>query len=242
MLKIAVVDDVVGVCSDLENSLSRVARNLSLQIEVEPFYSGETLCKELKRKNSFDIIFLDIELQQMSGVQVAEYIRGTLDDEIQQIVFISGNPQYSLKLHSFHPLDFLVKDISDEAVETILKRYLKLTGSWNEFFEFKSFHSVLRYKAKDIKYLTVQNRIVNLVLSDNSYVQYYGTLEKAYEEQLKKFDFLFVHKQYIVNPIYVKTYEYERIELIDGTEIPIGSTKRKEIRAMQARLSMKRRQ
>lgn len=241
MLKIAVVDDVVGVCSDLENSLSRVARSLSLQIEVEPFYSGETLCKELKRKNSFDIIFLDIELQKMSGVQVAEYIRQTLNDEIQQIVFISGNPQYSLKLHAFHPLDFLIKDISDEAVETILKRYLKLTGYWNEFFEFKSFHSVLRYKAKDIKYLTVQNRIVHLVLSDNSYVQYYGTLEKAYEEQLKKFDFLFVHKQYIVNPIYVKTYEYERIELIDGTEIPIGSTKRKEIRAMQARLSMKRR-
>lgn len=239
MIKIAIVDDVVAVCSQLETYLFEIAKKYSLSIDVEPYTSGESFCSDLKKGEVFDIIFLDIELKCMSGIDVCRYIRQEMEDETQQIVFISAKKQYSLELHSFHPLDFLVKEINKNSVETVFMRFMKITGLWNDVFEFQTGHDVQKIKIKDIKYLTVKNRIVNIVHKNNQLLEYYGTLETAYK-QLQKFNFLFLHRQFIVNPIYIGIYEYDKVILNDGMEIPIGSSKRQQIRSWQVKNSDRR--
>lgn len=240
MIRIAVVDDVTTVCSQFENYLFHIAYKSNIIIDVETYSSGEDFCSDLKNGEIFDLIFLDIEMKELSGIDVSRYIRNTIGDELQQIVFISAKKQYSLELHSFHPLDFLVKEITENDVETVFKRFLKISQIRNNFFEFKVGHDIRKIKIKDIKYLTVNNRIVLIVLKNNKNTEYYGTLEKAYKEQLVNFNFVFLHKQYIVNPMYIEFYEYDKVILNDGKVIPIGSSRRKQIRAWQAKNSNRR--
>lgn len=237
MIKVAIVDDVSSVCGQIEMYLSKLSGKYNIKIDVEPYESGEQFCKALDCGERYDLIFLDIEFKGMSGLDVCNYIRRDMDDELQQIVFISAKDNYSLALHSFHPLDFLIKGISEQDIEKVLLRFLKINGAWNDLFEYKTGHDIIKIKIKDIKYLSVANRTVYIVTKDNKNIEYYGSLAAAYKEQLKKFDFLFLHKQYVVNPIYIEIYEYDRVILNDGKVIPIGSSRRKEIRKWQARQS-----
>ena len=80
----------------------------------------------MKKHDSYDLIFLDIELDQISGIDVGIFNRDTLEDELQLLVYISANSQYSLQLHQMHPLDFLIKEIQFSDVDEIFKRFLKL--------------------------------------------------------------------------------------------------------------------
>lgn len=235
MIRVAVVDDVMAVCAQVEEHLCHIAERRGINIEVEPYLNGERFCTALENGEVFDLIFLDIELQSMNGIDVSKFIRDSMEDELQQIVFISAKSQYSLQLHSFHPLDFLVKDIQEEDVEKVLQRFMKLRGIRNEIFECKVGVDVQKIKIKEIKYLKIDNRIVKVILANNQTIEYYGTLETAYSEQLKKCEFLFVHKKYIVNPNYIEIYEYDKVILSDGRVIPIGSSRRKEMRAWQTR-------
>lgn len=239
MIRVAIVDDVISVCGHIEKYLFDIAKKYNLSIDVESYNSGESFCSDLKMGEVFDIIFLDIELKSMSGIDVCRYIRQEMDDETQQIVFISAKKQYSLELHSFHPLDFLVKEIDEISIETVFMRFMKIIGIWNDVFEFQIGHDVQKIKVKEIKYLTVENRIVNIILKNNQASEYYGTLETAYK-QLQKFDFLFLHRRFIVNPMYIGIYEYDKVILNDEIEIPIGSSKRQQIRAWQIKNSDRR--
>lgn len=246
MIRIAVVDDAREICVQLEKFLFQIADKYNQVIEVEPFYSGESICNSLKSHNSYDIIFLDIELDKISGIDVGKYIRYTMNDEFQSIVYISANAQYSLQLHQLYPLDFLIKEIQISSVERVFRRFLKLQRRWSDVFEYKYGHDFRSVKVKDIRYLKVENRMITIYLSgsDNtSYFentlckdQYYGTLQDAYDNQLKRHDFLYLHKAYLVNAAYVATFEYNRVILMDETIIPIGSSKRKEIRLKQLQL------
>lgn len=240
MLKIAVVDDVQAVCSKIEIFLLKLADKYQLDIEVEPYYHGKKLCAALDKGENYDLIFLDIELPDISGIEICRYIRHTMEDDLQMLVFISAKKQYSLELHAFHPLDFLVKEISEADVERVFKLFMKMIGVWKSCFECRRGKDVYKIKIKDIKYLTVLNRSVFVVLHDDSTIEYNGTLEQSYREQLQMFDFLFVHKQYVVNPAYVALYEYDQMILEDGTVIPIGSSRRKTIRALQMKSAGKK--
>ncbi len=246
MIRIAVVDDICETCTQLEKFLFQIAERYNQKIEVEPFYSGESICKALKNHDSYDLIFLDIELDKISGIDVGKFIRYTMNDELQLIVYFSANPQYSLQLHQLHPLDFLIKEIQISSVDRVFRRFLKLQQKWSDVFEYKCGHDHRTIKVKDIRYLKVENRMItiylnesdNLSFSENAVCkdQYYGTLQEAYDSQLKKHDFLYLHKAYLVNAAYIATFEYSRVILIDKTIIPIGSSKRKEIRLLQMQL------
>ena len=58
---------------------------------------------------------------------------------------------------------------------------------------------------------------------------YYDSLELIYEN-LKQYDFLLIHKSYLINYRFVKIMSYDHVVLVDGTQIPISQAKREQIR------------
>lgn len=57
MIRIAIVDDVISVCGQMEKYLFDIAKKYNLYIDVEPYNSGESFCSDLKMGEVFDIIF-----------------------------------------------------------------------------------------------------------------------------------------------------------------------------------------
>ena len=109
-IKIVVCDDEVEICALLEMMLIDIFRDKGMSCEVESFYTGESLCKEFERRK-YDLIFLDIEMDGKSGIDVGRFLRDELGNETVQIVYISAKTEYAMELFEFHPMNFLVKPI-----------------------------------------------------------------------------------------------------------------------------------
>ena len=227
-LKIAVCDDERVICESLYKILMQISDDIGHKLEVDCFTSGEELCDEITAQN-YDLIFLDIELPQMSGVEVGRYIRESLQDEVVQIAYISSRQEYAMQLFEIRPINFLVKPISYEQTRKIIEKYLKIIGTETGTLSFKKGHNYLSVAYSDILYMYSSGRKINVVTKKESH-NFYGSLEDIYSK-IKNHGFLYVHKSYIVNYRYVKKYEYEKLVMVNDFEIPISQSRRKAVRS-----------
>ena len=93
---IAVCDDQLEVCAEIEKILQQISQNFLEHLEIEVFYSGEDLCQPLKENIYFDIIYLDIELKLMTGIDVGKRIREVFLNESTLLTYISGKESYAM--------------------------------------------------------------------------------------------------------------------------------------------------
>ena len=79
MYRIGICDDDMGVCFQIEEELLRYAEVHSIMIEVEVFSGGKELCRRLgEKKSQYHLLFLDIELGDMGGIEAGNFLRETL--------------------------------------------------------------------------------------------------------------------------------------------------------------------
>ncbi|MCL2457155.1 MAG: LytTR family DNA-binding domain-containing protein [Defluviitaleaceae bacterium] len=234
--KIAVCDDSRNICSQVEEYVFSVCKSFNIKCDIDVFFDGADLCKAFEKNNVYDLIFLDIEMRNVGGIQAGTKIRDEYNNPLLPIVYISGKTDYALELFKIHPLDFLIKPLDEERIRRVMNRFLKITNFWSDVFTYEIGRDSFKVKLKDIKYFESVNRKVILHLQ-NKEEEFYGTLEKIYTERLSKHEnFMFIHKSYIVNYDYVQMFEYERLFLHDKTELPIAQSKRKEIRTQKKTL------
>ena len=122
MLKIAIVDDEKLVCSEIMGMLKKYEIEKSFSFSVYSYLSGENLIYEIDDGNSFDLIFLDIELESINGVQVGEYIRNRYNDQKCQIVYVSSKTKYALELFKIRPFDFTEDEGDNVRHATIISK------------------------------------------------------------------------------------------------------------------------
>lgn len=119
MYRIGICDDDKELCSGLEEQIYHIAKELSVKAEVEVWYSGESILKDLENGTQLDLIFLDIELIHKNGISVGKFIRGEMEDMQTHIVYISSKQSYAMQLFKIQPLDFLIKPVSDEQLKEV---------------------------------------------------------------------------------------------------------------------------
>ena len=126
MYCIGICDDGVNTCTDIENMVLQYAGENDMKLDINIWYSGEGLRDYLSLGNHIDILFLDIELFKMTGIEVGNYIRKQLDNMGMQIIYISGRASYAQQLFKTQPLDFLVKPISKNNINEVLDEAVRI--------------------------------------------------------------------------------------------------------------------
>ena len=227
MYKIGICDDGRNTCASIENMLLQYASEKAVPAEVQVWYTGELLRDYLEAGNHLDILFLDIELLRMTGIELGHYIRGHLDDTGMQIVYISGKPSYARQLFKTQPLDFLVKPISQEQICDTMDTALKLIRRKKQRFEFQRGKEHYYLPMGDIVYLESQGRKIR-VMTPKAAFEFYGRLKETAKALSE--DFVVIHQSYVVNKEYVFRYTYETVELTDGTVLTISPANRKAVR------------
>ena len=231
MFKIAICDDVPSVCSDLKTMIMDMKNDLICkEITIDTFYSGEALIDNIKEENLYDLIFLDIELGKINGVEVGHIIRKQMEDYVTKIIYISSKDIYDRQLFDVQPLHFLKKPIDSKKVFDDIQLAMKISEKENRNFEFKSFRNTIKVPYRDILYFESRGRKVFLVGTKNNYT-FYGNI-KDLEEVLPKF-FIHPNRSYFVNYEFVTCFKFEELIMTDGSIIPISRNKRKEIRELQ---------
>lgn len=227
MYHIGICDDGKNVCSQIEKMLNHYAKESNVKIEVSVWYTGESLKDYLSQGNHLDILFLDIELFKLTGIEVGDYIRNCLDNMGMQIIYISGKASYAQQLFRTQPLDFLVKPILQEQVDDVMGRALGSIKKRKERFEFRIGKDYYYVPMGEIIYFGSEGRKIKVVTAKKRF-EFYGKL-KDVNSNLNE-DFIMIHQSSIVNRNFIFRYAYETVELLDGTILTISIPYRKRIR------------
>ena len=75
MYNIGICDDGKNICTSIENMLIKYAQKKNIQVDTNVWFTGESLRNYLASGGYLDILFLDIELFKMTGIEVGNYIR-----------------------------------------------------------------------------------------------------------------------------------------------------------------------
>jgi len=234
LISVAIVDDEIGVCGQLESFIVQYAKEKRHEIEVDVFYSGEEILKLLDQNKIYDLILLDIELGSLNGVDVGKHIREKISDYTTQIAYISGKTHYAMKLFQISPIDFLEKPLTYAQVHLLMEKLEKITKVYSDVFSYKYGRDLFQVKIKDILYFKSNDRKVQIFLTERT-DEFYAKLDDVHQ-QLHNHKFLCVHRSYIVNCDWVRSFQYPSLIMCDGTEIPIAQSKRSEVRKLQMKL------
>ena len=244
MIYVAICDDEIKIGAELERTLIDIFSKLNIEHEIDVFFTGEELQSKMKAGAHYDLIFLDIEFAQgeINGVEVGRLIRDVHQNHLTSIVFISWKKNYAMQLFEIQPLNFLVKPLEHRKIEDVVIKYFKITGLWAGVFTYKIGHDTFKVQIKDIVYLENYERKVIIHLADGRKEEFYGSLKDVYEEQLKRFDFLFIHASYAVNYDYVTALKFNQVSLINSaTPLPISKNRKNEVRECYYEIVKRRR-
>lgn len=234
MLRIAVCDDEDTVCSAIERYIQDACTALSIESEIDIFTTGTGFTRYLGTNERYNIIFLDIELDEYSGIDVSNYIRNVLNDETTQIVYITGKTEYDRQLFTFRPFEFLAKPLSTVHIFDTIKKYQRIYGSKNDLFHYKYGHDTYWVNLNEIMYFKSIDRKV-LIKKTSSDDEFYAKLESI-KEQLQDCGFISPHKSYLLNYRYIQSFRPDCIIMTNGEEIPIAKGRKKEIAYLQLML------
>ena len=234
MIKIAVVDDEKDVAMQTERLLIEMCKELRLEAEIDVLGSGEEAVGSLKHERMYHLIFLDIEMGAYSGIDVSRYIREALQDELTQIVYVTGKNGYDRQLFEFRPFGFIEKPATAEKVRELFLKYVRIYGKTQEVFEYKSGHSTYFVKLSDILYFESIDRKVKIKTLTGEEV-FYGAIQDV-AERVKNKSFFIPHKSYIVNYRLVKSFHPDCMYLVNDERIPVAKGKRKDVAMLQMKM------
>lgn len=228
MLKIAICDDDVVLTSKLEELLEKISLKNGIKADIDIYFDGYGILNSIKRGEYYDIIYMDIEMKTLDGIEAAKEIR-KLNTKVL-IMYISSHEQYLKQLFEVEPFRFISKPIEEDLFEhDFLKAYNKILKE-DVYFNYKFNKSDIKVLISDIMYFESDGRIINIIMT-NSTDKFYDKLNDV-EDRLKKskFTFLRIHQSYLVNFKYIEKISFSKITLMDGTELQISEERQKQIR------------
>ena len=237
MISITICDDEPGTCSDIENIILNYTHSHAIETEIEIFYSGETLYESMEKGYRTDLLFLDIQLFEMNGVEVGKKIREQLGNEKISIIYISSKETYAMSLFQVRPLDFLIKPITQKTVNETIDKYIRLNNLMKNDFFFHIGKSIQRLYLDEIFYFACNGKKIE-IHTEAGVTTFYGTMQEVVEQVDGK-GFWTIHKSYIVNSSYVSIYKYDAVQMTDGTILPISQKYRKLMKSCLTELYRK---
>lgn len=231
MINIAVCEDDMFLGGQIETMLYRQAENACVAIQTEVLTSAEQCLKYIREEKMVDLLFLDIELGTMNGIELAAIIRNELHNDYMQIVYVSSKQSYAMELFESHPLHFLVKPLDEEKLAKVFLKAVKLIDKSEETFRYKKGHTNKKVFLSEIIYFEASNREV-IMHTDSGTDIFYGKLKGIYPE-LQKHGFFFCHKSFLVHYDKVRIFETTQLTMHNGDVIPISQGQRKAVKELQ---------
>lgn len=229
MIKIALCDDNEVERRLLKRIVASAMEEQHREVLIVEFSSGEKLQRNFSR-GDYDIIFLDICMKEMNGIEAGRVIRKK--DAKVEIILATGSDQYFKEGYELHAFAYLMKPYDVAQIQATLQDFFhrNLPETVDEDMEF------LRFSMQQRK-ICIHQREISVVESEGRIVRIYqgGEVYKVYErlnEMEKQLDmrrFLRCNQSYIVNVEHVEGIVDYDFHMKDGSIIPIRKRDKKDI-------------
>lgn len=191
-------------------------------LELLQSFSNPLHAMEFLKDNEVDLILLDIEMPEMTGLELIDKIT-----YLPQIIFTTGNKDYAFDAYEHDVTDFLKKPINPNRFKTAIEKAVNRQVRLNAVANYSAGHELyvktdgklIRLSFDDILYFENVGDYVKIISTKGTFVIYAAL--KAIDEKLKHPCFLKVHRSFIVNLNKIKDIE-ENTLVIEKKVIPIS--------------------
>ncbi|MDD6827897.1 MAG: LytTR family DNA-binding domain-containing protein [Oscillospiraceae bacterium] len=229
MLNIAVVDDDLKFLAIYIKIITEAFSKNKVSVSIQKFSSGSEFISSVNDRK-YDLIFMDIDMPELSGIDIAAEMRkrnSNLD-----IIFVSAHPHFVFEAIKFNPYRYIRKsNLSADTYEAI-DSYCSRTKSNKNMISLELQNgNTVNEKANDIvSFFTVRHDVFYNLINNKEAV----LLSRKYslsmlESITESYGFIRVHKSYLINYKGIKSINSKSVLLINNTEIPISRGKKNEI-------------
>ena len=221
MIRVAVVEDDAEVRGVLQEYIRRYTRQYGTEFEVSVFADGMDILDNYRAV--YDIIFLDVEMKHLDGMETARRIRER--DGGVLIVFITNMAQYAIKGYAAQALDYILKPLSYYAFCQRMNHVRELLGRRQKhFLTVPCAGGVQKLDASDIYYVEICDHDL-LFHTKQGEVHSTGSMRDV-EQKLPPENFFRSSKAYLVNLEHVDGIQDEDA-IVNGDRVQISRAKRK---------------
>lgn len=222
VMRIAMLDDDPQDRAQLTEYLLRFQQERGMEMELRPYQAGLDLLEELDR--GFDVIFLDIEMPGMDGMEVAAEIRKT--DETVGIIFLTNMGQYAIHGYEVNAIDFMVKPISYFNFARKLERAISFVKKRAErVLTINDGENIVRVFASELYYMEKTGHNVCYHSKHGNLTQR-GTIQ-AVRETLKGLPFSECTSGCLINLRYVERIGRDSV-VVNGETLPLSRRMKKD--------------
>lgn len=235
-VKTVIVDDELPICDEIEYLLKR-----QRDIEIDAKFTNALEAMSYLMKNTCDLVFLDIQMPGMSGLDFAQKLASLRRPPL--VVFCTAFPEHALAAFETPAIGYITKPITEASIAKVLdkvrsigERSNELKPALNRFCATKN-GKYIPLDLQEIVFIYVKDKEVYIRTSSEELT---STLTiQEIERLLSGQSFLRVHRQYLVNidkigeiiPWFHGSYLL-RMEDFQATEIPVSRNKTKEFKRL----------
>ena len=215
MIQIAICEDEMNARTELRTLVEEYLEKNRYSYQLYEFGRGEEV---LNAETHFHGIFLDIEMDGMSGLDVKERLEVKKSNAF--IVFVTSHEEQMQEAFGKNVVGFIKKPAIPQDVEKILEKVMVHYMDCQRV-SVKSEDGVSEIEVQDILYIQGNHIYADICLCNG---KKYITRETLYslEEKLKRYGLLRIHKSYLVNMRGIDKVAKDRVIMADGTELSIG--------------------
>lgn len=231
MINIGICDDEASMRRLLRAPLEQKLQLLGADYRIYEYDCGETL---LTRPETewLDILFLDIELKQLSGMETARNLRKR--DSHTLLIFVTAYPDFVFQGYEVHAFHYILKPYENQKIMKVLEQAIKELGQNREhYFTLEQKSGTTKIPAKKIHAFSSDRRKIIISLEDGNKLEFYGKLD-AVETDLPDY-FIRCHNRHLVNLNYVTALEKDGCTL-RSQSFPVSRAYRQSVEIAFARL------
>lgn len=241
MLRIAVCDDDPAEIRMISRHADEYSIKSKQEIRVDGYSNGEELIEHYE-KGKYDILFLDVEMDNLDGLAIAEYIRRLPDHDIT-IMYVSNYPEYMQASFNVRAAQYMTKPLSYETFESKINDIIKYNQEAKEtIVEFHINSDIYFVNKNDLISIKSLSKIGKplgiMVTTTDSSFNAKGRLRDYIETYS---DFLVCpNRSILINAGFVRKFEGNRVVLKNGSIIEISRNKINEVKEQIRKNIMKR--
>ena len=222
-MKICICDEDSFFIREIRSRLDSV-NTCAEGFQASDFSSAEKLIEYYRNGGHFDILFINIEMKGINGIEAAEIIRALSPRTI--VIFVSAHSDYIFDAFRLEALYFIAKPLKDSDFNEVFSRALSRYRTVNASILLKWESTRNKIQIDKISFVEGYRRHLTVHTADGVY-EAVGKLSEI-QELLALHGFVRVHQGFIVNMNYIKSFKTDEVELTDGTVVPVSVRKRQE--------------
>ena len=228
MLRIAFCDDETEILEELESLTEQYCADRGCRMEYQAFHSPLELIAQIEKGMRFDILFLDVLMPGVNGIETAQEIREY--DSAMKIIFLTSSAEYAVESYTVNAYFYQLKPIWPESFYRLMDSVLKeCAQEQRRSLILRCKSGITQISLDRLMYCEVQGRTLVFHMQNGEQLESVGSMDDLSGQLAKYNNFLRAHRSYLVNMEYIKTIS-KAILMVNQDEIPVPHGKCSEIK------------